>query len=195
MPASSQAAWCLPSSEALRSLASLRFTTGVRWRCFLDLIPFRLANLKSINIADATLCSLAGVSTVDRSAAAASLPPVDGMDLSAALGIRTGRPAQARRRSELVIGTADTSQRWVQGLYLEGSAGASGAEAPLYKLLLGVVNQDAHSAPLSPNRTMSASLSFPSGNDADWVPDAFALDCGDGGCLTTCATIRASATT
>ena len=60
-----------------------------------------------------------------------------------------------------MIGTADTSQRWVQGLYLEGSAGASGAEAPLYKLLLGVVNQDAHSAPLSPNRTMSASLSFP----------------------------------
>ena len=94
-----------------------------------------------------------------------------------------------------MIGTADTSQRWVQGLYLEGSAGASGAEAPLYKLLLGVVNQDAHSAPLSPNRTMSASLSFPTGNDADWVPDAFALDCGDGGCLTTCATIRASATT
>lgn len=94
-----------------------------------------------------------------------------------------------------MIGTADTSQRWVQGLYLEGSAGASGAEAPLYKLLLGVVNQDAHSAPLSPNRTMSASLSFPTGNDADWVRDAFALDCGDGGCLTTCATIRASATT
>ena len=57
----------------------------------------------------------------------------------------------------------DPRQKYVAGIYLEGFATAAGASAhrtrqaaavtgPLYKLLTGVVNQDAHAAPLSPNR-------------------------------------------
>jgi hypothetical protein len=30
---------------------------------------------------------------------------------------------------------------------------------------------------------MNATLSFPGAVVADWVPDAYALDCGDSGCL------------
>lgn len=139
-----------------------------------------------------TLCSLAGVSAVDDQAATASLPPVDGLDLSAALLGVVARaaaadeaPVVATHRRELAIGTADQSQRFVAGLYMEGAPSVDGVPGPLYKLLLGVVNQNAHSGPLSPNRTMNATLSFPSGgNVADWTPDAYALDCGEAtGCL------------
>lgn len=139
-----------------------------------------------------TLCSLAGVSAVDDQAATASLPPVDGLDLSAALLGVVARaaaadeaPVVATHRRELAIGTADQSQRFVAGLYMEGAPSVDGVPGPLYKLLLGVVNQNAHSGPLSPNTTMNATLSFPSGgNVADWTPDAYALDCGEAtGCL------------
>jgi|EP01043_Picozoa_sp_COSAG02_P002251 arylsulfatase A-like enzyme len=138
-----------------------------------------------------TLCSLAGVSAVDHQATKASLPPVDGLDLSAALlGVVDGPMATAiapeiTHRNELAIGTGDQTQRFVAGLYMEGPARSDGTRGPLYKLLLGTINQNAHSGPLSPNRSMNATLSFPSGgNVADWTPDAYALDCGDAtGCL------------
>ena len=138
-----------------------------------------------------TLCSLAGVSAVDHQAAKASLPPVDGLDLSSVLlGMASGRAGKATAsagtyRRELAIGTGDQTQQFVAGLYMEGPPRAGGAFGPLYKLLLGTVNQNAHSAPLSPNRTMDATLTFPSGgNVSDWTPDAYALDCGyTTGCL------------
>ena len=148
------------------------------------------------------------MSAVDHKAALVSLPPVDGMDLSAALlgvglglgvGATEGSPAGGVvHRRELAIGTGDVAQRYVAGLYLDldghkdgGMPMSSMTSAgpvllpvlPLYKLLLGTINQDAHSGPLSPNRTMNATLSFPSGDLSDWTPDAYALECGEGGCL------------
>lgn len=137
-----------------------------------------------------TICSLAGISAVDHRAVQASLPPVDGLDLSTALlgvadgGVPTATAQVVTHRHELAIGTADQSQRFVAGMYMEGPARPDGAPGPLYKLLLGTINQNAHSGPLSPNKTMNATLSFPTGNTADWKPDAYALDCGDAtGCL------------
>ncbi len=140
-----------------------------------------------------TLCSLAGVSAVDHQAAQASLPPVDGLDLSAALLGVVDRPMAVAttivpgitHRNELAIGTADSTQRFVAGLYMEGPPRSNGTRGPLYKLLLGTINQNAHSGPLSPNRSMNATLNFPSSGDVvDWTPDAYALDCGNTtGCL------------
>ena len=149
----------------------------------------------------AILCSLAGVSTYDPLAAAAGLPPVDGMDLSvellgspaAAAALNGNAPSRPIRRSELAIGTNDVEMGFVEGMFYEpqeedtsGIAAVGGGKStpPLYKLLLGVVNQDAHSGPLSPNNTENATLSFWGGNpQRPWVADAFARDCGAGGCL------------
>ena len=116
---------------------------------------------------------------------------MDGVDLSTALlgmvdGTASAVVAPAvTHRYELPIGTGDETQRFVAGLYMEGPPGVDDVPGPLYKLLLGTVNQNAHSGPLSPNRTMNATLSFPSGgNVADWIPDAYAVDCGEAtGCL------------
>ena len=66
------------------------FEGGVRVAAFVSggIIPAAKRGMRSEGIAGiadvyTTLCSLAGVSPVDTSAAAAGLPPVDGMDLSA----------------------------------------------------------------------------------------------------------------
>lgn len=124
----------------------------------------------------ATFVALAGGSLADPVAEAAGLPPVDAIDLSSAiLGIGGGGSAVAERRTELAIGTQDGSEsvRNVAGLLM-----MMPQQQRLFKLLTGLQNQAAHSAPLSPNSTENASLSFSPGS-----PDEFAVDCGDRGCL------------
>jgi arylsulfatase B len=131
----------------------------------------------------ASLCAMANVPIADPSAEKAGLPPVDGLDLSVALSLRSADGSGQQLRRELAIGTADAGMGFVAGMYYEPGGGKVGA-APLYKLLLGVVNQNAHSAALSPNRTENATLGFWGGSIAHpWKPDAYALDCGHVGCL------------
>jgi hypothetical protein len=127
----------------------------------------------------ATILSLAGGNTSDPAAEAAGLPPVDGMDLSAVLLGSTPTPPGGLERLELVIGTQDATVQNVAGLlWMVRADSQTGAPARLYKLLTGVQNQNAHSAPLSPNSTENATLGFPPA-----LPDEFTLDCTDQGCL------------
>jgi arylsulfatase I/J len=128
----------------------------------------------------AMFVTLAGGSLADPAAAAAGLPPVDAIDLSAAiLGIDRSAPDDASsrqavlERTELAIGTEEESMRNVAGLLMSFKS-----QTKLYKLLTGIQNQAAHSSALSPNSTQNASLSFPPAK-----PDAFTIDCGDRGCL------------
>eukprot|EP01051_Picozoa_sp_SAG22_P001275 SAG22_NODE_48_length_24654_cov_4.406394_23_plen_1288_part_00 len=128
----------------------------------------------------ATFVALAGGSVADPAAAAAGLPPVDAVDLSSAvLGIGSGG-AVATGRMELAIGTQNSSEtvRNVAGLLMMLPAPGNSTPGTLYKLLTGLQNQAAHSAPLSPNSTEDASLSF-----SPTEPDRFAYDCGERGCL------------
>lgn len=151
----------------------------------------------------AMVIGLAGGNTTDPLSDAAGLPAVDGIDLSSVIlfgaapsaggrsddgggsggggGIGGGGriAAAATERTELVIGTENTSQRDVAGvLWAVPPNQTAGGTARLYKLLTGVVNQGAHSAPISPNGTENASLRFPPAE-----PDEFWVDCGDEGCL------------
>ena len=145
----------------------------------------------------ATLASLAGVAGKAGEAGgadeAAGLPGVDAIDVSRSL---LYGEEDAPTRTQLCIGTANRSQRLVDGVFLDVALGVGqAADAPtrlhtrgprprraLFKLLVGMQNQAARASPLSPNGTMDASLTFPAPGKA-WVPDAFAHDCGDAGCL------------
>lgn len=120
----------------------------------------------------AILVGLAGGNTSDPAAAEAQLPSVDALDLSASLfGLSGGV-----ERTELVIGTQDASVQNVAGL-LWVSPSPTGVPQ-LFKLLTGLVNQDAHSGPLSPNATENATLQFPPA-----PADEYTRNCTTQGCL------------
>lgn len=90
-----------------------------------------------------TFCGLAGVSADDPVAAAAGLPPVDGLDLWPLL---SGANATSPRQ-EVVLGAAGdeaTGSTQVQGI-IRASDG--------WKLLIGSVNAFFHTGPVYPNRS------------------------------------------
>ena len=104
-----------------------------------------------------TFCALAGVSPEDHVAAAAGLPPVDGVNLWPLLSGANSTPP----RTEVWLGSA-------------GAGNVDNSKEPIiqaliradgYKLIHGLVNQDAWTGPFYPNATTS------------WC-DTCTLDCG-----------------
>lgn len=149
----------------------------------------------------AILGSVAGIPAAamqaDPAAARAGLPGVDAIDLTASLVYGEQRmtrqkeqhrgrdsPPAVATRTQMCIGTANRSQQLVAGVYLDTNSDDASATTTrtLYKLLVGIQNQAAHSAPLSPNGTMNATLGFPAPGRA-WTPDLNGHDCGEQGCL------------
>lgn len=102
-----------------------------------------------------TFCALAGVDPHDERAAAAGLPPVDGVDQ---WPLFSGA-ATASLRDEVVIGTNDGNLTVVQGL-INTSSG--------FKLLLGSVYPSWYQSTRYPNASST---------------DQPALECGATGCL------------
>lgn len=93
-----------------------------------------------------TLCALAGVDPTDRRAAAAGLPPVDGLDMSPIiLGTNATSP-----RTEIVIGSSDDSDH-AGNTIVAGVINADG-----YKLLLGRVDPAFYQGEVYPNSSTTA---------------------------------------
>lgn len=90
-----------------------------------------------------TFCALAGVDPEDKKAAAAGLPPVDGLDMSPIfLGTNATSP-----RTEIVIGNSDDSDH-------RGNTIVSGLiDADGWKLILGNVDPAFFTGPIYPNST------------------------------------------
>jgi arylsulfatase B len=110
----------------------------------------------------ATFCDLAGVDPFDTRAAAAGLPPVDGVSLWPMLsGANTTSP-----RTEIPIGSdaSECNYPLGNGTTVQGLIRADG-----YKLLIGEIGQNIWTGPLYPNKSTS------------WVDTPY--KCGNPGCL------------
>jgi arylsulfatase B len=93
----------------------------------------------------ATFCALAGVDPTDHRAAAAGLPPIDSLDLSAVLlGKNSTSP-----RTEIIIGSSDTNDH-------SGNTIVAGViDAQGWKLLIGSVDPAFFQGPIFPNKSTS----------------------------------------
>ena len=113
-----------------------------------------------IEIADwySTFCAIAGVDPTDEAAAAAGLPPVDGLNMWPLLSGANATPP----RSHILIGSSDDTDKSGNTI-VEGVLRADG-----YKLILGKQASAFWTGPVYPNSTV-----YPSGNE----------DCGTKGCL------------
>jgi arylsulfatase B len=151
------------SSWPLRGGKASNLEGGVRSNAFVTggFIPAALRNTSTnglIGIEDwyTTLCSLAGVDPTDEEAAAAGLPPVDGLDMSGLLlGTNMTSP-----RTEIVMGSSTNPNIMANGAtVVQGVLRADG-----YKLLVGTLSPGTWQGPIYPN--------------ASGHSDA-ALECGD----------------
>jgi len=106
----------------------------------------------------ATFCAIAGADPADAAAAAAGLPPVDGMNMWPLLsGANASSP-----RTHVLLGSSDGTDKSGNTI-VEGVVRADG-----YKLLLGKQASAFWTGPTYPN-----SSTYPSGSE----------NCGDAGCL------------
>ena len=103
-----------------------------------------------------TFCALAGVNATDEAAAAAGLPPVDGLDISALLTT----PGATSPRTEVVLGTSLSSNIATGATSVQGIIRADG-----WKLLIGSVGSPFWQGPVYPN--------------ASGYPHPPAAECGD----------------
>jgi arylsulfatase I/J len=126
---------------------------GIRLNAFVSggaLPPARRGVVESgwMHLADfyATFCALAGVDPADARAAAAGLPPIDSLDLSAVLmGTNATSP-----RTEIAIGSSDDSDHAGNTLVV-GVIDSAG-----WKLLLGNVDPAFFQGPVYPNISTAA---------------------------------------
>jgi arylsulfatase A-like enzyme len=143
---------------------------GVRGNAFVSggLIPparrgAREAGLISIEDWYPTICGLAGAPVADARAAAAGLPPVDGVDLWPLLsGLNATSP-----RTEVVLGMPTISSALSIGDPYTGVQALIRSDG--WKLIIGVTHQNVHTSPDYPNASTK------------WANTP--ADCGDSGCL------------
>ena len=116
-----------------------------------------------------TFCNLAGVDPADDAAAAAGLPPVDGLDVSALLMA----PGAASPRAEVVLGVSLGGQK-VGATSVQGVLRADG-----WKLLIGDLSSAFWQGPVYPNAS-----GYPSAKQVCGDPALPAAALGAGpGCL------------
>ena len=122
----------------------------------------------------ATFCALAGVDPTDARAAAAGLPPVDGLNMWPMIsGANLTSP-----RTEVPLGSAALEanmQKFYNGTVVQGLV--TTAAGGLWKLLIGEVEQNVWTGPLYPNKS-SSWVDNPERCGIPMVPVV-----GKGGCL------------